>query len=60
MQIPKDDSAYKILQAPSYNRMGSYSNVGDISWSSNEFWGTLLSGAIVGVMSVTLFNRYYK
>jgi hypothetical protein len=54
MQIPKDDSAYKILQSSSYSRMGA------ISWSSNEFWGTLLSGAVVGVMTVTLFNRYYK
>ncbi len=54
MPIPKDDSAYKILQAPNYSR------IGDISWSSNEFWGTLLSGAVVGVMAVTLFNRYYK
>jgi hypothetical protein len=60
MPIPKDNSAYRILQAPSYNRMSGYSGIGDISWSSNEFWGTLLSGAIVGVMSVTLFNRYYK
>jgi len=54
MPIPKDDSAYKILQAPNYSR------IGDISWTSNEFWGTLLSGAVVGVMAVTLFNRYYK
>ena len=54
MPIPKDSSAYNLLQAPGYSRMGA------IEWSSNEFWGTLISGAVVGVMAVTLFNRYYK
>ena len=54
MAIPRGNSAYKILQTPGYSRMGA------IEWTSNEFWGTLISGAVVGVMAVTLFNRYYK
>jgi hypothetical protein len=53
MKIPKDDSAYKLLQVPGYSRMGSSSLPG------NEFWGTLISVAAVGVLTVTLFTRYY-
>ena len=52
--IPKSNSAYKILQDKRYKDMG------DISWTTGETWGVLISGAIVGVSVVLLFNRYYK
>ena len=52
--IPKNKSAYNILQSPQFKQMG------DISWTTNETWGILLSGAAVGITAVTLFNRYYK
>tara|TARA_Y100000817_G_scaffold121889_1_gene95459 strand:- start:243 stop:458 length:216 start_codon:yes stop_codon:yes gene_type:complete len=51
--IPKGDSAYQLLQAPQYE------NMGDINWTSNELYGILLSGAVLGVMAVILFNRKY-
>ena len=50
--IPKNDSALKLVN----NKAG----LGAISWTTRETWGVLISGAIVGVMAVTLFNRYYK
>ena len=49
--IPKGDSAYQLLQAPQYE------NMGDINWKTNELYGILLSGAVLGVMAVILFNR---
>jgi len=52
--IPKSDDAYKILQAPQYD------NMGDINWSTGETWGILMSGAALGLIAITLFNRYYK
>lgn len=52
--IPRGDSAYKILQD---NR---YKDMGEVTFENNEFWGVLISGAIVGVSTVLLFNRYYK
>lgn len=52
--IPRGDSAYKILQDDNYKDMG------DINWKTGETWGVLISGAIVGVSVVLLFNRYYK
>jgi hypothetical protein len=52
--IPKDDSAYTILQAPQYE------NMGDINWSTGETWGILFSGVVVGLAAMVLFNRYYK
>lgn len=52
--IPRGDSAYKILQDDRYKEMG------DVSWTTGETWGVLISGAIVGVSTVLLFNRYYK
>lgn len=52
--IPKSDAAYKILQGPKYKEMG------DINWKTGETWGVLISGAVVGVATVLLFNRYYK
>ena len=52
--IPRGDSAYKILQDDRYKEMG------DVSWTTGETWGVLISGAIVGVSAVLLFNRYYK
>jgi hypothetical protein len=52
--IPKSDHAYKILQAPKFKDMG------DVNWSTGETWGVLISGAVVGVATVLLFNRYYK
>jgi len=52
--IPKGDSAYSILQAD------KYANMGDISWSTGETWGVLISGALVGVTVKILFDRYYK
>ncbi len=52
--IPRGDSAYKLLQNPKYSAMG------DINWKTSETWGVLIAGTLVGVMSVTLFNRYYK
>ncbi len=51
--IPKNDSALKLV-----NHKGA--GLGAISWTTGETWGVLISGAIVGVMAVTLFNRYYK
>jgi len=51
MKIPKDDSAYRLLQAPGYSRMGSS------PFGSTEFWGTLISVAAVGVLTVYLYNR---
>ena len=51
--IPKGDSAYQLLQAPQYE------NMGDINWTTNELYGILLSGAVLGVMAVILFNRKY-
>ncbi|NDF37182.1 MAG: hypothetical protein EB156_05280 [Euryarchaeota archaeon] len=52
--IPKSNSAYKILQAPKYKDMG------DISWQTGETWGVLIGGAAIGLVTVLLFNRYYK
>ena len=52
--IPKSDAAYKILQAPQYQEMG------DINWKTGETWGVLISGAALGLVTVLLFNRYYK
>ena len=52
MKIPKDDSAYRLLQTPSYSRMGSP------SFGSTDFWGTLISVAAVGVLTVYLYNRF--
>ena len=52
--IPKSQDAYKILQAP------QYSDMGDINWKTGETWGILISGCIVGVAALLLFNRYYK
>ena len=52
--IPKSDDAYRILQAPQYD------NMGDINWSTGETWGILMSGAALGLLAITLFNRYYK
>ena len=52
--IPKNKSAYNILQSSQFKQMG------DINWTTNETWGILLSGAAVGITAVTLFNRYYK
>jgi len=51
MQIPKNDSAYRLLQAPTYSRVGS------VSVLDSGFWGTLISIAAVGLLTVTLFNR---
>jgi len=52
--IPKSDAAYKILQAPQYQEMG------DVNWQTGETWGVLISGAALGLVTVLLFNRYYK
>ena len=52
--IPKDHSAYKILQSSTYKDMG------DINWKTGETWGILMSGAIVGITCAVLFNRYVK
>ena len=46
--IPKSDAAFKILQDDKYNDMG------DISWSTGETWGVLISGCVVGVATVLL------
>jgi hypothetical protein len=54
MNIPKSNDAYKILQGPEYQ------NMGDISWKTGETWGILFSGVAVGLLALTLFNRYYK
>ena len=54
MNIPKSQDAYKILQGPEYQ------NMGDISWKTGETWGILFSGVAVGLLALTLFNRYYK
>lgn len=52
--IPKSSDAYKILQSPKYKDMG------DISWSTGETWGVLIGGAAVGMLALTLFNRYFR
>ena len=52
--IPRGNTAYKILQDDRYKDMG------DINWNTGETWGVLISGAVVGVATVLLFNRYYK
>lgn len=52
--IPKSDTAFKILQDDKYKDMG------DISWSTGETWGVLISGCVVGVATVLLFNRMYR
>ena len=52
--IPRGNSAMQLLQAPKYKDMG------DIDWTTGETWGVLISGATVGVMSVLLFNRFYR
>lgn len=52
--IPKSDAAFKILQAPKFKDMG------DVNWTTGETWGVLIAGAVVGVATVLLFNRYYK
>ena len=52
--IPIGNSAYKILQDDKYKDMG------DIEWSTGETWGVLISGAVVGVATVLLFNRMYR
>lgn len=53
-RIPKSNAAYKILQAPKYKDMG------DISWQTGETWGVLIGGAAIGLVTVLLFNRFYK
>ena len=53
-RIPKSQDAYKILQHDKYKDMG------DINWSTGETWGVLISGAVVGVATVLLFNRMYR
>ena len=45
---------HKILQDDRHKEMG------DINWTTGETWGVLISGAVVGVATVLLFNRYYK
>jgi hypothetical protein len=52
--IPKGDAAFKILQDPEFD------NIGDVNWKTGETWGVLISGAVVGVAVIVLFNRYYK
>jgi len=52
--IPKSNDAFKILQDDRYKDMG------DFNWTTGETWGVLISGAIIGVSTVLLFNRYYK
>ena len=52
--IPKGDAAFKILQNPEFD------NMGDVNWKTGETWGVLISGAVVGVAAILLFNRYYK
>ena len=52
--LPKDNSAYRILQSSTYKDMG------DVNWTTGETWGILLSGVVVGVTVLTLFNTYYK
>jgi len=52
--IPIGNSAYKILQDDKYKDMG------DIEWSTGETWGVLISGAVVGVATVLLFNRMFR
>lgn len=53
-RIPKSQDAYKILQHDKYKDMG------DINWSTGETWGVLISGCVVGVATVLLFNRMYR
>ena len=52
--IPKDSSAFQILQRPQYGKMG------DVSWTTGETWGILMAGAVVGVVVTALLNGYYK
>lgn len=52
--IPKSNAAYKILQAPKFKDMG------DVNWGTGETWGVLIGGAAIGLITVLLFNRYYK
>jgi len=52
--IPKSDAAFKILQNPEFDDMGN------VNWKTGETWGVLISGAVVGVAVVLLFNRFYK
>jgi len=52
--IPKCDDALQLLKDP------YYTNMGDIHWETGETWGVLISGAVVGVAAIVLFNRYYK
>ena len=52
--IPKSDAAYKILQAPKFKEMG------DVKWETAETWGVLIGGAAIGLVTVLLFNRFYK
>lgn len=52
--IPKSDAAYKILQAPQYQEMGN------VDWETGETWGVLIGGAAIGLVTVLLFNRFYK
>ena len=52
--IPKGDAAFNILQNPEFD------NMGDVNWKTGETWGVLISGAVVGVAVIVLFNRYYK
>ena len=53
-RIPKGADSYKILQNDKYKDMG------DINWSTGETWGVLISGCVVGVATVLLFNRMYR
>ena len=52
--IPRGNEAFKILQDDKYKDMG------DINWSTGETWGVLISGCVVGVATVLLFNRMYR
>ena len=53
-RIPKSNDAYKILQSPEFKDMG------DIQWKTGETWGVLIGRAAIGLITVLLFNRYYK
>lgn len=57
--VPRGKTAYKLLQGPTHRGLGAV-GLGNINLKTGEFWGILISGAIVGVMTVTLFNRYYR
>ena len=52
--IPKDNSAYRLMQTPQHSQMGQ------VNWSTGETWGILICGAAVGVIATMLWNRYYK